>query len=29
MAEKKEQKCVPGYKDEKRKYKSLLVMQYI
>ena len=29
MAEKKEQKRVPGYKSENQKYKSLLVMQYI
>ena len=29
MAEKKEQKLVPGYKSENQKYKSLLVMQYI
>jgi len=27
MAEKKEQKRVPGYKSENQKYKSLLVMQ--
>ena len=29
MAEKKEQKRVPGYKSENQMYKSLLVMQYI
>ena len=29
MAEKKEQKRVPGYKSENQKYKSLLVMQYV
>ena len=29
MAEKKEQKRVPGYKSENQKNKSLLVMQYI
>ena len=29
MAEKKEQKRVPGYKSENQKYKSLLVMQFI
>lgn len=29
MAEKKEQKRVPGYKSENQKYTSLLVMQYI